>query len=320
MLLLPPVNKESGTDRPVSLTTGQSDTATEQWNQRLLPSKYIYDKEIKQRWLLSWLYRSHPIIMTAVQTLPPASRCLFSSHQSFLILEDQLLFNHPNVNLSWKMTQIPFAWVYSQNTRLLGSPQYQSTMETPILQDEPVSASESENEEETVPSTAQSARQEQNVFFKNLWALALLPMICTWTISLTFSNRLAQAAKDLTKQELNRPSTVENAGSTRYLLTTQDFAATIDDPRDYQIELYERAKKENTIAVLATGTECSDPWCDGWMICWLYSRIWQNPNSHTSPETYHSKWVDQSRTGSAASYIFLPGMRPWSTMKDGLRW
>lgn len=72
---------------------------------------------------------------------------------------------------------------------------------------------------------------------------------------LTLLERLTQAAKDLTKKELSRATTTENLGSTRYLLTTQEFAATIDDPRDYQIELYERAKEENTIAVLATGIQ-----------------------------------------------------------------
>lgn len=64
-------------------------------------------------------------------------------------------------------------------------------------------------------------------------------------------------AKDLTEKELNpnkldRP---EVEGSTRHLLKTQDFAATINDPREYQIELFEKAKKENTIAVLATGMQ-----------------------------------------------------------------
>ncbi|KUL90852.1 hypothetical protein ZTR_00903 [Talaromyces verruculosus] len=106
-------------------------------------------------------------------------------------------------------------------------------LETPTLEEEPVSGSESETEEQILSPTAQSARQEQNAFFKNL---------------------LTKAAKDLTKQELSRASTADNIGSTRYLLTTQEFAATIDDPRDYQIELYERAKEENTIAVLATGS------------------------------------------------------------------
>lgn len=94
----------------------------------------------------------------------------------------------------------------------------------------------------------------------------------------------------MTKQELSRASTADNIGSTRYLLTTQEFAATIDDPRDYQIELYERAKEENTIAVLATGMEHLSPCLKaidvGRNVDYI-QRIWQNPNRYPSLETYH---------------------------------
>lgn len=41
--------------------------------------------------------------------------------------------------------------------------------------------------------------------------------------------------------------------STQNLIAKQDFAATINDPREYQIELFERAKTKNIIAVLDTG-------------------------------------------------------------------
>jgi endoribonuclease Dicer len=47
-------------------------------------------------------------------------------------------------------------------------------LETPTLEEEPVSGSESETEEQILSPTAQSARQEQNAFFKNLLALASL--------------------------------------------------------------------------------------------------------------------------------------------------
>lgn len=58
-------------------------------------------------------------------------------------------------------------------------------LKTLTLEDEPVSGSESETEEQISSPTAQSARQEQNVFFKNLLALASLSNIRTWTIFLT---------------------------------------------------------------------------------------------------------------------------------------
>lgn len=37
----------------------------------------------------------------------------------------------------------------------------------------------------------------------------------------------------------------------------QDFSKVIVDPREYQLELFERAKKENIIAVLDTGNDAA---------------------------------------------------------------
>lgn len=42
--------------------------------------------------------------------------------------------------------------------------------------------------------------------------------------------------------------------SIRNLMSKQESTVIITDPRDYQIELFERAKKQNVIAVLDTGT------------------------------------------------------------------
>lgn len=48
-------------------------------------------------------------------------------------------------------------------------------------------------------------------------------------------------------------STSAPFSSTATLVAEQDFAAVITDPREYQIELFEKAKAQNTIAVLDTG-------------------------------------------------------------------
>jgi endoribonuclease Dicer len=46
--------------------------------------------------------------------------------------------------------------------------------------------------------------------------------------------------------------------STSNLIRKQEYAANITTPREYQIELFERAKTQNTIAVLDTGTKSTD--------------------------------------------------------------
>lgn len=52
-------------------------------------------------------------------------------------------------------------------------------LETLTLEDDPVSGSESETDDQIIFPTAQSARQEQNIFFKNLLAMASLSSVCT---------------------------------------------------------------------------------------------------------------------------------------------
>ena len=67
---------------------------------------------------------------------------------------------------------------------------------------------------------------------------------------------MSQRAAKVTKDEM--VAVVENANndtlSVRSLIAKQDSSVIITNPREYQTELFEKAKKQNVIAVLDTGT------------------------------------------------------------------
>lgn len=58
--------------------------------------------------------------------------------------------------------------------------------------------------------------------------------------------------RDIAKAELKDAADEEL--SIRNLMAKQDSGVVLKDPREYQIELFERAKLQNTIAVLDTGS------------------------------------------------------------------
>lgn len=70
-----------------------------------------------------------------------------------------------------------------------------------------------------------------------------------------FSAWLSRRAEKVTKDEVQ--AIVENADeetlSIRSLMAKQESSVIITSPREYQLELFERAKKKNIIAVLDTG-------------------------------------------------------------------
>lgn len=72
-----------------------------------------------------------------------------------------------------------------------------------------------------------------------------------------FSAWLTQRKEKITKDEVQ--TILENADeetlSIRSLMAKQGDNAIITTPREYQYELFERAKKQNIIAVLDTGTD-----------------------------------------------------------------
>lgn len=66
-----------------------------------------------------------------------------------------------------------------------------------------------------------------------------------------FGTWLDRNRKNLT-QRSGKPAT-EHEQSVQYLVKTWEGESIINNPRDYQLELFERAKEKNTIAVLDTG-------------------------------------------------------------------
>lgn len=67
--------------------------------------------------------------------------------------------------------------------------------------------------------------------------------------------RLLKHAEKVTNEEIKAAvqSANDEALSIRSLMSKQESAVLINHPREYQIELFERAKQENIIAVLDTG-------------------------------------------------------------------
>ncbi|MCJ1451582.1 Dicer-like protein 1 [Mycoblastus sanguinarius] len=73
--------------------------------------------------------------------------------------------------------------------------------------------------------------------------------------NMKFSAWLSHRTAKITKEEVQ--AVVDNANeetlSIRSLMAKQDSNVIITDPREYQLELFEKAKEQNIIAVLDTG-------------------------------------------------------------------
>ncbi|KAL9126422.1 MAG: hypothetical protein Q9217_004514 [Psora testacea] len=81
--------------------------------------------------------------------------------------------------------------------------------------------------------------------------------------NLKFANWLSERTAKVTEEEVE--AVAKNANdeelSIRTLMSKQESQVIIDDPRDYQLELFEKAKQQNIIAVLDTGTTAAEIAC-----------------------------------------------------------
>lgn len=120
-----------------------------------------------------------------------------------------------------------------------------------------------------------------------------------------FSAWLSQRAEKITKDEVQ--AIVENAKdetlSIRNLMAKQESNVIITTPREYQLELFERAKNQNIIAVLDTG-ECPQSRCC--LKSLTESRLWKDTHSSPAFETCHRPGTRRQSSGQKASYLLLP--------------
>ena len=95
-------------------------------------------------------------------------------------------------------------------------------------------------------------REAQN----NIFSTWYVPKVLLLPLALTSRLRLSKREVKKTKEEVYMALSTadEESLSVRALMEKQDFTKFITDPRDYQLELFERAKIQNTIAVLDTGS------------------------------------------------------------------
>jgi endoribonuclease Dicer len=100
---------------------------------------------------------------------------------------------------------------------------------------EPDTDDEPESSQQEGPTTISNKRRVENAVFKQ------------------YASKLAAAFTEKDLKKAFKQSHAEQPLSVKELLAQDESSERITDPRDYQIELFERAKQKNIIAVLETG-------------------------------------------------------------------
>lgn len=90
--------------------------------------------------------------------------------------------------------------------------------------------------------------------------------------------------------------------SVAYLVKESEDKKIIGTPREYQTELFERAKTKNTIVVLDTGMSLLPDCCVS-----NISRFWQNTHRRSSSEAHFGSRVGRSCRWKTQKGLFLLG-------------
>ena len=111
-----------------------------------------------------------------------------------------------------------------------------------------------------------------------------------------FSSR-AEKLAETDDQEITKTDD-DDAQTAAYLIGRQESNVIITGPREYQIELFERAKQENTIAVLPTGKNSQEVKLDAFTA--NGSRFWEDTDSGAFAEAYLGPRARGSCSGKTA--------------------